>query len=121
MPKPYQKTVYEKGNWIRTKDGNISEVIFMNTSTVHFNQKQSACSISFDQPAEGYLKRTENGWEIYVDSYIQKPVKLLKLNINRDGNTVLTYNAGKEGVKMLDGNGVIQSDLQPGQIYYFKK
>ncbi len=36
MPKPYQKTVYEKGDWIRTKDGNISEVIFMNTSTSSF-------------------------------------------------------------------------------------
>lgn len=122
MPQPYQKMVYEKGDWVRTDHGAIQEIIFMNNSKILFDNDGIKAKMIFNRAAEGYLKKTKKRWEIYIDSYLQKPVNLLDLIIIREGKTILNYrNSEKKGPKLMDVNGAMQTELKPGNIYYFVK
>ncbi|MCG8608378.1 heparinase II/III family protein [bacterium] len=108
----------ESGYWLRLVDGTFTEVIFMNNDVIEYEGEGSFIKLRFSAPAEGYLIRDGQGWELYMDSYITTPVTLLEFQISTDRGAPEVYRDTGQSSSLLDNEtGKPASNLVPGRFY----
>ena len=69
---PTQPLKDDSGFWYRAKDGEIVEVMIMNTANVLALTDDESLSIRFDGPFEGVVRRRDDGsWSLFPDTYLK--------------------------------------------------
>ncbi|NNE34729.1 MAG: alginate lyase family protein [Rhodothermales bacterium] len=106
---PREKLEDESGYWFRADAQRVTEIIVLNRDKIAISSGGESISISFDEPFEGVISRSADGWTLFGDRFLSAPVTLESFAISKG-----MLAAPRRFVGHPDGQPVI---IEPGQTY----